>query len=135
MKIFSILVAGMMFFGAAIANAQMGDDTVYELRTYTTNEGKLDDLHARFRDDTIGLFNTHGMTSLGYWTPVDKPNTLIYVISHASLDQAKKNWQAFINDPDWKVVAERTNANGPILAKAPESVYMKATDYSLDMLK
>lgn len=135
MKIISIIVAGLMMFGVATSYAQMGDETVYELRTYTTNEGKLDDLNARFRDHTIGLFNKHGMTSLAYWTPIDQPNTLIYVISHASREQADKNWQAFIDDPDWKVVAEETNRDGAILAKAPQSVYMKATDYSLDMLK
>lgn len=133
MKIISIIMATMMMFGASLAYAQMGDQTVYELRTYTTNEGKLDDLHARFRDHTIGLFNKHGMTSIMYWTPIGKPNTLIYVISHASREQANQNWQDFINDPDWKVIAERTNANGAILAAAPESVYMKATDYSMGM--
>ena len=38
---------------------------VYELRTYTTNEGKLDNLHARFRDHTVGLFKKHGIESVG----------------------------------------------------------------------
>ena len=55
---------------------------IYELRTYTTNEGKLDDLHARFRDHTVTLFKKHGMESVGYWVPADEPaseNTLIYV--------------------------------------------------------
>ncbi len=106
---------------------------VYELRTYTTNEGKLDDLHARFRDHTVELFKKHGIESVGYWVPTDGPtakNTLIYIIAHQSRDAAKASWKAFLSDPDWQAVYKKSEANGPILAKAPESVYMNATDYS-----
>ncbi|MCA9120711.1 MAG: NIPSNAP family protein [Planctomycetaceae bacterium] len=106
---------------------------VFELRTYTTNEGKLDNLNARFRDHTVGLFKKHGMESVGYWVPTDEAqskNTLIYVIKHASRDAAKASWQAFLADPEWKVVAKASQVDGQILAKAPDSVFMTATDYS-----
>lgn len=106
---------------------------VLELRTYTTNDGKLDDLHARFRDHTVGLFAKHGIESVGYWVPTDSPqsgNTLIYVIRHESRDAAKASWKAFLSDPDWQKAYRESEADGPILAKAPESVYMTATDYS-----
>ncbi len=106
---------------------------VFELRTYTTNEGKLENLNARFRDHTVGLFEKHGIESIGYWVPVDGPeskNTLIYVIKHESRDAAKASWKAFIADPEWKKVAKESQVDGQILAKRPESVYMEATDYS-----
>jgi len=121
------LVAGPMLISAQ-ASAE-----VYELRTYTTNEGKLDNLNARFRDHTVRLFTKHGMESVGYWVPVDEPkskNTLIYVIKHESRDAAKASWKAFIADPEWKKVAEESQVDGQILAKRPESVYMETTDYS-----
>lgn len=124
----------VMSFTSAFAQTSI-DQTVYELRTYTTNDGKLDDLNARFKNHTIRLFKKHGMESIGYWVPVDKDNTLIYIIRHKSMIAAKQNWQNFINDPDWKIVAEETNRNGAILAISPESVFMTATDYSLSMLK
>jgi hypothetical protein len=103
---------------------------VYELRTYTTNAGKLDNLNARFRDHTVALFTKHGMQSIGYWVPVEKENTLVYVIKHKSPDAAKASWQAFITDPAWKKVSRESQLDGRILAKAPESVYMESTDYS-----
>jgi len=103
---------------------------VYELRTYTTNAGKLDNLNARFRDHTVALFEKHGIQSIGYWVPVAKENTLVYVIKHKSRDAAKASWQAFIADPAWKKVARESQLDGNILAKAPESVYMETTDYS-----
>ena len=38
-----------------------GDTRVFELRTYYASPGKLDALHARFRDHTCKLFEKHGM--------------------------------------------------------------------------
>ena len=53
---------------------------VFELRTYTTPEGKLPNLEARFRDHTMSIFEKHGITNVAYWTPQDEPlsaNTLV----------------------------------------------------------
>ncbi len=108
---------------------------VYELRTYTTNESKLENLNARFRDHTVDLFEKHGMESVGYWVPTDEPlskNTLIYVLRHESREAAGESWKAFIADPEWAKVAEESQKDGRILAKAPESVFMSAADYSPD---
>ena len=45
------------------------DQRVFELRTYYTNAGKLDDLHKRFRDHTNRIFKKHGIEIVGFWTP------------------------------------------------------------------
>ena len=132
MKFIKTLTIGLIILGFNSTFAQnMGGEGVYELRTYVTNDGKLDDLHARFNDHTIGLFEKHGIENIGYWVPVDTPNTLIYIIKHHSKEAAEKSWSDFINDPAWKVVAEESNKNGQILAKAPESVFMTETTYSM----
>src|SRR5205823_4862799 len=68
---------------------------LYELRTYTTEPGRLPALNARFKNHTMRLFEKHGMKNVMYWIPTDektKDNTLIYVISHANADAAKKSW-------------------------------------------
>lgn len=108
---------------------------IFELRTYTTAEGRLDNLNARFRDHTCKLFEKHGMTNVGYWTPTDKnkgsTNTLIYIISHKSSEQAKKNWKGFISDNDWKKARAKSVEDGKILAIAPEKIFLDAVDYSL----
>ncbi|HXS98000.1 MAG TPA: NIPSNAP family protein [Candidatus Limnocylindrales bacterium] len=104
---------------------------VFELRTYTAVEGRLPALEARFRDHTIAIFKKHGMESIGYWIPKDRPNTLIYILAHPSMDEAKKHWAEFTADPEWvKVKADsETNAGGKLTVKT-ESVYMDPTDYS-----
>ena len=105
---------------------------MFELRTYTSAPGKLDDLLARFRDHTTALFEKHGMKVVGYWVPTDeekKDNTLIYILSHKSRQAADQSWQNFAADPEWKEVAKASNANGRILAGVVRE-YMKATDFS-----
>ena len=116
-------------FGSAHAQTT---GRVFEIRTYTTHPGKLDALNTRFRNHTLKLFEKHGMTNIGYWTPADAPlaaNTLIYVVSHTSREAAKASWDAFRSDPEWIKVRDASEAAGPINAKI-ESVYLNATDYS-----
>jgi hypothetical protein len=107
---------------------------VYELRIYTTNEGKLDALLTRFRDHTVALFEKHGIENIGYWLPIAKEdgadNTLIYLLRHKSRDAAKASWAAFGKDPDWQAARKASEENGKILAKPPESIFMTTTDYS-----
>jgi len=121
---------GSVMERSAVAHAQAGK--VYELRTYTAPDGKLGDLHARFRNHTIRIFNNHGMKSVGYFSPQDAPlsqNTLIYILEHPSRDEAKKHWAEFQADPEWKKVSEESQKDGRIVSKV-ESVFMTATDYS-----
>jgi len=117
---------------AAKVEAANAAGRVFELRTYHTNEGKLPDLQARFRNHTTKIFERHGMTNIGYWVPQDAPqsqDTLIYIIAHPSREAAKKNWDEFRNDPEWKKVAAASEVNGKIVNKV-DSVFMDATDYS-----
>jgi hypothetical protein len=103
---------------------------VYELRTYHTNDGKLDDLHARFSNHTNHLFVKHGMSLIGYWTPIDGDGeTLTYMIGHESQAAAKDNWKGFVSDPDWTKAYADSRKNGP-LVKNIESTYLQPTDYS-----
>jgi hypothetical protein len=114
-----------------IAHAQAGKH-VYELRTYTAPEGKLGELHARFRDHTIRIFNKHAMKSVIYMTPQDAPdsqNTLIYVLEHPSREAAKKAWADFQADPEWQKVSADSQVNGRIVSKVV-SVFGDPTDYS-----
>ena len=134
------LLSLLLTFGAVLlATERARDDRpaaanrVFELRTYTTHPGKLDDLHKRFRDHTNRLFRKHGMDLVAYWTPQDekdgKADTLIYVIAFPSRDAAKASWQAFQSDPEWQKVRAESEQNGKIV-KEVKSVYMDPTDYS-----
>src|SRR5205809_2757689 len=74
----------------------------FELRTYTVREGSsIDLLHARFRDHTTTLFRKHGMTIVGFWQPVTKPDTLIYILAYKDGATRDAAWAAFQADPEW----------------------------------
>jgi len=107
---------------------------VFELRTYTAPEGKLEALKSRFRDHTRRIFDRHGMKSIGYWVPADAPkseNTLIYILEHPSREAAKQNWAAFGKDPEWQKVAAESQKDGRIVEQGGvQSVFMTATDFS-----
>lgn len=105
---------------------------VFELRTYTAEDGKLPALLAMFRNHVTSLLEKHGMTHVGYWVPQDSPessNTLIYIVSHDGREAAQDSWAAFRADPEWQRVAEESQADGPIVANI-ESVFIEATDFS-----
>jgi hypothetical protein len=119
------------------ANPAQGEKTqthrVFELRTYYTNEGKLDDLHKRFRNHTCQLLRKHGAELIGFWTPQDekdgKGGKLIYLLAFPSRDAAKQAWKEFSDDPEWKSVYAESHKNG-VLVKKVESIYLDPTDYS-----
>ncbi len=109
------------------------DSRCFEMRTYYAAPGKFEDMNRRFRDHTCKLFKKHGMELVGFWIPQDKDkgseNTLVYILAHKSRDAAKKSWDAFVNDPEWKKAKAESEANGRLVEKA-DVVFLLATDYS-----
>jgi len=115
---------------AATAEAQASQTRVFEMRTYTAPDAeKFAMLQARFRDHTTKIFQRVGMTNIGYWTPVDTPNTLVYILAFPSMEDAKKSWAAFRSDPEWQSVSAKTKEAGLTGIKV-ESKYLQPTDYS-----
>ena len=115
-------------------NAASADERVYELRVYFANEGKLDDLHSRFREHTMGLFKKHGIKNVGYWVPVDnEENKLVYMLSYPDREARNASWKAFMQDEDWKAAYKASIKDGRLVSKI-DSMMLKPTDYSPDMM-
>jgi hypothetical protein len=87
--------------------------------------GNIDLLQARFREHTVALFKKHGMTNIGYWQPVSKPDTLTYLLAYKDAAARDAAWAAFNADPDW--VKVRTDMRVGVTV---ENTFMIATDYS-----
>jgi NIPSNAP len=122
---------------SATTKKEQGDDmakptAVYELRIYHVAPGKIDDLVSRFRDHTMKLFANHGIKSVAYWTALDEPtksNTFFYILEHPSREAAAANWKAFQDDPEWKNVKAKSEANGKLVEKI-DSTFLTLTDFS-----
>jgi hypothetical protein len=108
------------------------DTRVFELRTYYAAPGKMEALHARFRDQTIKLFEKHHMTVIGFWRPTDDEQAkrqLVYLLAFPSQEAAAKSWKDFQADPEWTTVKEASEKNGGLVERI-ESVYLNPTNYS-----
>jgi hypothetical protein len=107
-------------------------DRIFEIRTYTVAPGQLPLLHKRFREHTMKLFEKHGMTNVGYFTPVDtalSQTTLVYVMAYPNREAARKSWADFGSDPEWKQVTAASDAEGLKVLKA-QSMFVNPTDFS-----
>jgi hypothetical protein len=130
--VLGVLVAAIAVPSAALAADTPSTGKVYELRIYKTNPGKLEALHARFREHACPLFKKHGIELVGFWTPTDgdeAKDTLYYIIAFPSVKAQKEAWQAFKSDPEW-IKAKADSEKDGVLVKQLQSKNMKATDYS-----
>jgi hypothetical protein len=114
--------------GEPVAYAQ--GPKVWELRTYTVpDKAKLDLLHKRFKDHSLGFFKRHNMQSIWFGQAIEAPlneTTMVYMLGHASRDAARKSWDAFRADQEWTAVAKQSGV-GPVKI---EAVFLEPTDYS-----
>jgi hypothetical protein len=130
------MVAAFALQTQAQNSAAYAASTVFELRIYHCNEGKLPALLSRFRDHTVGIFNRHGITSVGYWTPADdgplKDRTLFYMLKYPSREEATTRWKAFQTDPEWVKVRATSEFDGKLVEHV-DSTFLALTDFSPKM--
>lgn len=134
-KVDSLFLSATEYSPAIKALIKKDDTRAFELRTYTTNEGKLPNINARFRDHTCKLFEKHGITNLAYWNFHKGQDgadvTLTYLVAHATPEARNNNFKAFGSDPDWKAARKASEKDGKILIKGGvKSTMLKPTDYS-----
>ena len=74
LRLIAVLLVGLVGAGIvkAASTAVVKDTRCFDLRTSTAAPGKLDALHARFRDHTNAVFHKHGMTVIGYWEATER---------------------------------------------------------------
>ena len=102
----------------------------FELRMYTAEtaqdgKGGIDDLHQRFREKEIQIFENHGAEAIAVWQSLNDPNTLVWMLAYRDRAHREEVWEAFRADPEWTALRQKYQV--PIEA----SVFMmSATDYS-----
>lgn len=128
-------MAGMMAAAGVMMQAKAEEitpETVYELRIYHLNEGKLPLILDRFRKYETKIFERLGMHGVGYWTPTEGPlegKTLVYMLRHKSREAAKASWAAFSKDPEWVKLKAETEKGG-VFVNQHESTFLALTDFS-----
>ena len=103
---------------------------IYEYRLYIAAPGRMPDLNARFRNDTMGIFKKHGMRVVGFWTAaVGNAHELHYILEWDDLAHYEKSWASMRADQEWLDIRKRTEANGPLVTDVRNQLW-NLTDYS-----
>ena len=111
--------------------ARADSNRVFELRVYHAVAGKMPALESRFRDKTSKLLAKHDLNVVGYWVSESAPpsnDAFIWVLAHASREQAKRNWDAMRTDPEFQELVKSEQADK--LVESADSTYMRPTDFS-----
>ncbi|MGA2920277.1 MAG: NIPSNAP family protein [Candidatus Sulfotelmatobacter sp.] len=131
---------GLVCFGAGslvtvrlmhVNQVRADSNRVFELRVYHVVPGKLPALESRFRDTTSKLLAKHDLKVVGDWVPEGAPdwdNTFVDILAHPSQEEAKKNWNAMMADPEFQEVIKSEQANK--LVERMDSTFMRPTDFS-----
>src|SRR5688572_2763056 len=127
-RLLLILTAALSLMTASAADAN--NSKFYELRIYHAAPGKLEDLHNRFRNHALRLFERHKVESVGYWQPIDnKENKMAFLLAYPTREAREAAWKAFITDADWQKAAKESEKNGKLVERV-EQWFMQKTDYS-----
>ena len=119
---------------AALSPNVAGDSRCFEIRMYTADTARdgvgdfdraIDELHQRFREQEVAIFEKHGAEVIAVWQNLDDPQTLVWMLAYRDRAHRQEVWAAFRADPDWATLREKYNV--PVSA----NVFMlSATDYS-----
>ncbi|MBM62727.1 MAG: hypothetical protein CL484_07235 [Acidobacteria bacterium] len=110
------------------------DSRCFEIRMYTADTARdgggdydraIDELHQRFREKEVAIFEKHGAEIVAVWQNLDNPNTLVWMLAYRNRAHRTEVWDAFRADPEWAALREKY----PVPVDA--NVFMlSATDYS-----
>jgi len=112
-----------------IQQASADGNRIFELRIYHAVSGKLPVMESRFRDKTSKILARHNLHVVGYWVADDTPdNSFVFLFSHESREEAKKNWEAFRVDPEFQEVAK--SEQGEKTLEKADIIWLRPTDFS-----
>jgi hypothetical protein len=103
---------------------------ILELREYVALPDRAEDLHRRFAEETLDLFEATGLDLRGFWHVVGERRRIVYLCAFDDVAAAEVYWEAFRADPRWIALKERTEVAGPLIEEIV-STYLTEPGYSL----
>lgn len=76
---------------------------IHELRIYAIKSGGEQAYLDRFENETNPLLERHGITPVGFWTPIvgGDLHELWVMVAHPDMAAMERNTASFLADPDW----------------------------------
>lgn len=118
------------------AAAQQAAARTYELRTYHAADGRLDELHARFRRHSLPLLQRHGVEVVGTWVPKPNPgNAVVALVAYPSPAAREAAWSRVVGDPEWTVMKRQTDGRGLLVESIEELPLAAAAPLAANRLR
>jgi NIPSNAP protein len=101
---------------------------IHELRVFHCVPGRLPALLKRFENDTLRLFEKHGIKQLGFWTVEigESNNDLFLILEWESLAERELKFGTFgtfVKDPEWLEVRRKSEEQGgPVEASIANTI-------------
>jgi hypothetical protein len=106
---------------------------IYELRIYHCIPGRLPALLLRFQNQTLRIWEKHGIRQAGFWTTlIGKSHLqLTYMLAWDSMAEREKRWSAFIEDPEWIAVSAESEKDGQLVQNISSELLVPTTFSSM----
>ena len=90
---------------------------IYELRIYRCVPGRKPALLSRFENETLRIWEKHGIRQVGFWTTLigQSSQEITYMLAWDSMAEREKRWGAFLADPEWDAVVGKTEKDGQLV--------------------
>ena len=98
---------------------------IHELGVFHCVPGRLPALLKRFENDTLRLFEKHGIKPLGFWTVEigESNNDLFVILEWESLAERELKFGTFGTDPEWLEVRRKSEEQrGPVEASITNTI-------------
>ncbi len=104
---------------------------IFEYRIYEVAPGRMQDLHERFKNHTIKIFEKHGITPVAFFTSEigGYSDQLTYILSFNNHEHREKCWKNFFADTEWQKVKKDSEAAGPLVLRLKNTIF-NPTEYS-----
>jgi len=105
---------------------------IYELREYVAHDNAVQQVHDRFDNWTLPLFERHGLDVVGFWVDKQQPNHILYLLQFTDAEAQESAWEGFKGDADWKKAKADSEAAGPIVAQMTTRTLKPVAYWPLD---
>jgi hypothetical protein len=97
---------------------------IHELRVFHCVPGRLSALLKRFENDTLRLFEKHGIKQVGFWTVAigESNNDLFLILQWESLTERDQKFGAFLKDPEWLDARRKSEEQGALEASITNTI-------------
>jgi hypothetical protein len=103
---------------------------LYEYRRYEIMPGRIADVHRRFAEITLKIWEKHGIKVVGFFEPVVGTTPEVhYILQWEDMADRERKWGAFQGDQEWLTQRAKTEENGPLVARITNS-FWQPTRYS-----